>query len=469
MIISDIVVKLAPRVKEPLRYIYALIPKDWRMGNRYHESLAFLEQAQWWETDRIRAWQFEQLKKIIHYAYDNTSGYNALYRQAHITPEDVQKIEDVRFLPFTTKELLRDNLKEFCVKSSGHKLRYVTTGGSTGIPFGFYHTEINQSMENAFMHSGWKRIGWKLNGLSAVLRGAFVGSEDRFWKFFPTANELALSSYYLTSRNYSLYKRKIEEFHPLYLQAYPSAASALADLVLEHHDEGRIDFQIILLGSENLYDWQKEKIRRSFPQAKLFSWYGHAEQVVLAPWCEKSETHHVWPFYGWTEIVNDKNEEVQNNQSGEIVGTSFWNYGTPFIRYRTMDSAIKLGENCPACKRNFITLGQMQGRLQEFIVTATGRLISMTAINMHSGLFDNIKQFQFYQDTPGKVIFRVIPKPTFEERDAQTIYKDLKSKLGEDTDLEIVAVEKISRPASGKFRFLEQKLAVRTTEESLVE
>src|SRR6266498_5992436 len=118
----------------------------------------------------------------------------------------------------------------------------MTTGGSTGIPFGFYHTEFNKVVEKAFIHSGWERAGWKLGDSSAILRGAFVGSEDRFWQYDSFNRELLLSSYYLSEDTYQAYMDKISKYKPDHLRAYPSAAVILADLILKRGDAGRFNF-----------------------------------------------------------------------------------------------------------------------------------------------------------------------------------------------------------------------------------
>ena len=454
--------KMPDPVRRTARKFYALIPIRYRMGRKYWEIRRFLEEAQYWDREKIERWQLRKIKEIVKYAYENVPGYYALYREAGIKPEDIQSLEDIKNLPFVTKEMIRDNLEDFTSRSIPKwRMFYVTTGGSTGIPFGFYHTDINGYMENAFMHMGWERAGWQLGDSSAVLRGAFVGSEKKFWEYNPLQKSLLLSSYYLTEKTYEKYMEKILEFKPRHLQAYPSVATIFSDLIISKGDIGRINFKTILLGSENIYDWQKERISQAFPNARLFGWYGHTEQVILAPMCEYSDQYHLWPFYGFTEILNENGEEIDEGEMGELVGTSFWNYATPFIRYRTMDMAKKGKFGCYKCGRQFQLLERIEGRIHEFIVTKTGRYISMTAINMHDDIFDNVKQFQFYQDTPGKVIFKVVKKDTYTEKDTERIYRGLKRKLGEDMDLEIVFVDTIPKTQSGKYRFLDQRLELK--------
>lgn len=256
----------------------------------------------------------------------------------------------------------------------------------------------------------------------------------------------------------------IQKYKPLHLQAYPSVATITADLIHDRKDVGRVKFQSVLLASENIYEWQKEKISRAFGVKRIFGFYGHVEQVILAPMCEYSDQYHVWPFYGFTEILNGSGKQVEEGEIGELIGISFWSYATPFIRYRTMDLAKKGKFGCEKCGRRYQLLEKIDGRLQELIVTKTGRHISMTAINMHSDVFDHVKQFQFYQDTPGRVTFKIVPKTNYVAKDAVKIHHELMKKLGDDTELEIVFVDEIHRTKQGKWRFLEQRLDLKMTE-----
>lgn len=103
---------------------------------------------------------------------------------------------------------------------------------------------------------------------------------------------------------------------------------------------------------------------------------------------------------------------------------------------------------------------KIEGRLQEIIVIKTGKYISMTAINMHSNVFDNIKQFQFYQDKEGEVVFKIVKKDTYTEEDTSYILKNLYDRIGGSVKVYIEFVDKIPRTSGGKYRFLIQKLPI---------
>ena len=85
----------------------------------------------------------------------------------------------------------------------------------------------------------------------------------------------------------------------------------------------------------------------------------------------------------------------------------------------------------------------------------------MTAVNMHDGIFDPIRQFQFHQDTPGKAEFRYVKKRPLTAEEMNYLREGLKIKLGDDVELALKEVREIPRSPSGKLHFLEQHLAVR--------
>lgn len=454
---------LPEAVRQPLRSLFSIIPLEWRMGKKYWELRRFLEQAQWWKKERIEAWQLEKLKLIVTHAYDNVPGYRTLFLEAGVKPADIRSLNDMQSLPFTSKALLRDNLKEFtAVNIPKLELRFATTGGSTGTPFGFYKTAFDNVVEDAFMHAGWERVGWQLGLASAVLRGGYTGSEDKISSYNRLYRLLDLSSYCLNERTCHQYFEKIVQFAPPYLQAYPSAASLLGDYVVQHNRIGEVDFDLILLGSENIYEWQKNKLRAAFPRSKLFGWYGHTERVILAPWCENSEEYHDWPFYGVTEILKNDGCSAKVGERGELVGTSLWSLATPFIRYHTDDFVVAGQGACDKCGRNFRLIEKVEGRRQDFVVTRDGTYVTLTALifAQHFHAFGVIKNMQLYQDKPGKVLVRVIPTAEFTAADSQEIKQTMESAVNGRLEVSISLVDQIPITKMGKYRFLEQKLQI---------
>lgn len=459
MSVSALVQRLSSDHRRRLKRLLSIVPPELRQGAVYRHWRGFLREAQYWTPERIAAWQLEQLRELIRRAMTQTEGYRELYGKAGVRPEDIRSVQDLRHLPFTTKELFRDNLKAFTASSAG--ARYATTGGSTGIPFGFYERPETTQIENAFMHTGWSWTGWKLGQPSAVLRGGFVGTESRFSDYDPFHRELFLSSYFLTARSVADYIAAIQARGIRVLQAYPSSLNLLCDLIQEQRLQGRLTLDVVFLGSENVYPWQLEKAEQVLPGTRFFSWYGHCEKAVLAPWCEQARCFHAWPFYGVAEVLDADGAACRDGVEGELVGTSFHQRVTPFIRYRTMDRAVRGPDRCAACGRHFPILSKIMGRAHEVIVTRTGRFISMTAINMHDDIFDALRQFQFRQDRAGAVTFHYVTKAgVLSEAEAARIRRGLEGKLGTDVTLALQQVAEIPRTKAGKYRFLDQQLPI---------
>jgi len=462
--VKNLAKKLPFPVKQTVKYIYGAIPEKIRYGKVFWDTYNFLHKSQWWDRKKLEEYQMQQVRKLLKHTYENVPYYQKLFGERGLTPEDIQNFEDLKKLPFITKEEMRDNLNDLVAQNFPKSaLVYITTGGSTGIPFGFFEQRnFAVQKERAFILTMWERVGFSIGEKTAVFRGSYIGdaTKEKFWKYDPISKELSFSSYHMTDEYLMMYLKSLEKFKPKYIQAYPSVISILARFILENDITGLFPIKAILAASENLYPSQRELIEKAF-KCRVFSFYGHAEKAALAGECEHSTFYHISPEYGYLELIGrDGTRVTKDSDIGEIVVTGFNNYATPFIRYKTMDLGIWSNKEC-RCGRQYQLLERIEGRLQEFIVTGTGRLISMTAINMHSDVFDNVKQFQFYQDTPGKVIFKVVKKKTYSDRDNTKISNELLKKLGEDMELKIVFVDEIPRTARGKLRFLEQKLNIR--------
>ncbi len=132
---------------------------------------------------------------------------------------------------------------------------------------------------------------------------------------------------------------------------------------------------------------------------RYFSCYGQSEKVALAAGCEKSDDYHIWPTYGYFELLNERGNPVTTpGERGEIVGTSFINTVMLFIRYRTGDWATYVGDRCDVCGREHVIIRDIRGhRTQEVLITAGGAEIPWAAMDMHDDTFIHVRQFQSMQ------------------------------------------------------------------------
>jgi len=209
----------------------------------------------------------------------------------------------------------------------------------------------------------------------------------------------------------------------------------------------------MLCGSEQLTIPQKKLLERAF-KCRVYRWYGHSERVVLAGEGSESDLSYFWPQYGFVEFGPADEEGLR-----EVIGTSFHNLAMPLIRYRTGDY-VRLAEATDVSNLEYPwpAAVEIAGRGQEFLVSATGRRISLTAFNMHDSVFDHLYAVQFYQEQPGVAEFRYVPGPEFHSARLQKIEETIRHKLGDDFQITFRAVEEVEKTPRGKHRWLVSKL-----------
>ncbi|WP_243669056.1 AMP-binding protein [Methanoculleus chikugoensis] len=433
----------------------------------YRKTYALLRESQGWSREDLATYQARALSRLLDHAYENVPPYyRRVFQERGLVPEDIRTPDDLALLPILTREDLQANLPDLKARNYPPEsaFEYVTTGGSTGIPVGFYYEKgVSRAREWAFMKTQWDRVGYRFTDRCVVLRGGYIigsAKDGVYWKKTLGGRWLLMSSHHMTEETLPDYIDRIRRFKPRFIQAYPSVATILARYMREHGIEPIPTVKAVLCGSENLYPpWQRDLLTEVFG-CRVFSWYGNSEQTVLAGECEESTHYHIFPEYGIVELIGRDGRPVEGGAGamGEVVATNLTNFVCPLIRYRTMDVAVRGRDPC-TCGRAYPILERVEGgRLQEFIVTKNRRFVSMTAVNMHSDIFDNVAQFQFHQEKEGEALLRIVKKPGYGDRDTERILRELDRKFDGGVDVTVRFVDEIPRTRRGKYQFLIQEL-----------
>ena len=440
--------------------LYSKLPLSFRYGATYKYYSKLLKTSPYFSSEQKSNYTIENLKNTFINAFENTKYYNELFQEVNFDPYGFNNLNQIMKIPLSDKDTLRKNKKSIInhiIPKS--KLLYTTTGGTSGVPVEVYYVKGRErSREIAFIQNLWNRIGYKEGDKIIRLRGNVVDQgEDIFHKYEPIKNRLLLSTYDMHEENFEKYTRLITEFKPKFIHAYPSSISPLAKFCKEKNIQ-LPKLKGILCSSEQFYPSQRELIEEVF-STRVFSFYGHTEATTLAGECETSNNYHLFFEYGYTELIDEnKNVITKPGQLGEIVGTSYEMIGFPIIRYKTGDFAMYADNMC-SCGRNYTIISNLKGRrLQEQIISNKGHGISLTALNMHSDIFDNVIQYQFYQKEIGKVQLRIVKGITFSIQDEQKIRKVFKLKLKDLVRLDISYVNRINPTKNGKHKYLVQEL-----------
>lgn len=449
--------RLPQGVKSAAGMVYRCLPRRWRYGARYSEFAYLTQGGEHWSCEKIREYQLKQLRAVLFRAASQCHYYQERFARARFRPEEVRSLEDLQRCPLLEKKDLQEHGAEMIATDTSPRQRlYMTTGGSTGEPVGFQLQKgVSRPKEQAFLEAMWRRRGWFEGARMAVLRGHVIGSgaQGRIASYDAVHNWLLLSSAHLTTERMPEYLEKMERFRPDLLHVYPSAALQIAEYLQTAGQQWRLPLRGLLCGSERLTLPQKRLLQQVFA-CPVFRWYGHAERVVLAGEGRESELFYFWPQYGLVEFGPPDPDGLC-----EIIGTSFHNEVMPLIRYRTGDLArLADPRRDGALEFPWPAVSDVVGRTQEFLVSATGRRVSLTALNMHDDLFDGLYAVQFWQAEPGRLEFRYVAGPDFHSSRLPRIEEGLRRKLGDDFQLEYRAVREVEKTPRGKHKWLVSEL-----------
>ena len=308
------------------------------------------------------------------------------------------------------------------------------------------------------MHAIWRRVGFRPTDRRAMLRGIPV-DEPPHWRDDHEERAHIYSNLYLTSGVARIFAeamvrqpRPIPAIYPSSLIVFARYAQEL-DLELPR-------FDAILTSSENLSPSQRRQIEE-FYGCRVFEWYGHSENLILAAQCERSDAYHIVPEYGVAEVVTAEGAASEEGAEGELVGTTLYNYAMPLVRYRTGDWAtVGPSEGCE-CGRQHALLDRITGRrANDVVVGRAGNLIPLLAVDPYTPSFDRVVQVQFVQEREGELELHVVRGEGFSDRDSQEILASTRDVLGSSLDVRLVFCDEIPLTPAGKHRLLIQRLPI---------
>lgn len=437
--------------------LYYAIPEARRYGKDFAKTRKLLEETEFSSRESVEEMVNQRFRHIVCEAWDHVPYYRDKYQQYGVDISEIKDIRDIVKLPVIDKEEVRRHQKEVISdRYEPSQLMYLTTSGSTGNPLGFYQPKAMVMIEWAYVMHIWKRVGCMPSSSRLVLRGKKLHGNTGGQPYFydPLRRELSCDVFQLTEKNLEIYCQAIEKYRPEYIHGYMSAIMILAKYVetrgLQHHFEG------ILAVSETVYPDQRAYVEKVFG-ARVFSFYGHSERLVIAGECEKSSCYHVEPLYGYCEILND---QLKTAEAGEIVATGFLNEAMPLIRYRTGDAAAWNHESCP-CGRESLRLDSVHGRWnQDMLVNREGAPISLTALNIHSDALDRVVRYKLVQSEAGVVEMLILPRQDYQAADGVKIKKVLEEKTRGAIRFDLRLVDDLPVMKNGKYKIVEQKLTI---------
>jgi phenylacetate-CoA ligase len=253
------------------------------------------------------------------------------------------------------------------------------------------------------MHRIWARVGYRPTDVKLTLRGKHLGGD--VYRYNAVHNEFLLNGYVPLRDVLDAVRAIAKRRNIAYIHGYPSAIAELArgctELAPDVATTLRRTLRGVLLGSEYPAPVYRDRIEQAFG-APTISWYGHSEMAILAGEVDRF-LYAPMLSYGLTEAVPD------GRGGHRLVGTSYDNVASPFIRYDTGDS-IEPVEVRGGILRTFRIAS---GRVGEYVTDKTGGHVSLTALifGRHHPIFDTADFLQVRQTSPGAVEILVTPSP----------------------------------------------------------
>ena len=439
----------------------ALLERERYRGN-FGTYQRFLEESQWYSAAQLRAYQDEELAKLIAYSYQHVPYYRRVMDERALKPRDLATVDDLVKLPVLTRHDIKQNFAELL--SDEYQLAKVKKGhtsGTTGSPLEICYSDGLIRLTYAMLdrHYAWAGVRMKAGGdRVAVLRGNPIvplqQKKPPFWRYNYLHNQALFSSFHMSSQNLPHYISELRCYAPKVLDGYPSTLYVLAKHL---QNEGlKLKLYAVISSSETLYDFQREVIEESF-DCKVFDYFAAAERVAFSSECGRHEGHHLAEEYGITEILDPSGQRLAPGQLGTLVATSLHNYAMPMIRYLTNDMSSMKTTAC-SCGRALPLMDDVTTKAEDLITLRDGRLISPSVLTHPFKPLTSIAASQLIQEDVDTLRIRIVAGPDYSERDEQTLISGMKERLGENVEIIIEKVDALERTKAGKFKWVISKV-----------
>lgn len=430
--------------------------------SRYLSIQHYLEQSQFFSSEKIRALQFKQLEVLLNHTTRTVPYYASLYKQQGIKPQKKLDEEMWSSLPILKREVLQKQYEQLLSKNipKKHGKTYTTsTSGSTGTPVKVLKTRLVQFFWNTvklrdhYWHGrdtdGKKHASIRFvedKNKSRAPEGSLAKSWGYPLNWLSPPGETALLNIEstITEQLEWLYKQ-----NPHYLLSNPSNLIALAQLYEKDKKEITNLEQLITI-SETLDPEDREYCERIF-NVPIKDIYSSQEIGYLALQCSEHNHYHVQAETVFLEVLNNNNEACKPGEIGRIVVTPLHNFAMPLIRYEIGDYA-EVGESCD-CGRGLPVLKRIYGRVRNMLTLPSGEKIWPRIRTQYYAeeTKADITQAQLIQHSLEEVEVKLVVNKPLNAKQQEKLTKLIQEALGYPFNIRYEFLHSIARSKSGKF------------------
>jgi phenylacetate-CoA ligase len=321
------------------------------------------------DRERLTNLQSDRLSKMVERLYYNVPFYRSLFQKNGIEPGDIKSVDQLKSLPFTTKQDLRDNYPFglFAVPKS-EVVRVHASSGTTGKPTVVGYTRKDIGTWSEVMARTLTAAG---AGKTDVLHisygyGLFTGGLGVHYG----AEKIGATVIPMSGGNTQRQLQLMEDFGSTILACTPSYALFLAEAIYEAKIPiTNMKLKVGVFGAEPWTEEMRKEIEDKL-KIKAIDIYGLSEVMGpgVAAECSHQKGLHVFEDHFIPEIIDPVTLEVlPYGQLGELVFTCLTKEALPLLRYRTRDLTILNPEKC-SCGRTIVRMNKCLGRSDDMLI-----------------------------------------------------------------------------------------------------
>lgn len=408
----------------------------------------FYRKSQYWTQNQIESYQDEKLRKLIQHAGLNVPYYRNLFKEIKLDATNFRGRQNLSKIPLLDKETVRSKKEQLIAENAKkYGITWDSTSGTTGTPLHFILDTDVQANKIAALLRSYRWAGYKLGMRTFSLQSYYFRDCD--YKFNPFYNILRYDSNRLSQKSAPRVIERINKLKPSFFMGFPF------DIVMLARYAGEAGLKIhppksIVTYGETLSD-KKRKFLEYYFACKVYDFFSMHECSAMISECE----------YGHLHLIEDfaYHEIVEENGVSKLVGTSFYNYSMPLIRYKINDIIIpEQNEHSCLCDRKFRIVKKIVGKQCDYIETPDGRILG--AVMSHS--IDNAKGVmcsQIVQTSIDHIDVQLVVDDTFNNISEKNLEAGLRKRLGNSITLTFKKVPQLDKAdKGGKTPFIISKI-----------
>jgi phenylacetate-CoA ligase len=388
--------------------------------------------------EALEALQVKRLKALVERVYATVPFYRRQMDGAGMRPDQIQGLDDLERLPFTTKENLRENYPFglFTVPLE-RVIRIHASSGTTGKPtvVGYTRRDIETWAElmARTLACGGTRQGDVVH--NAYGYGLFTGGLGAHYG----AEKIGATVIPMSGGNTKRQIMIMQDFGSTVLLCTPSYALNLAEVIADMGiDVAELKLRVGIFGAE---PWS-EKMRGEIEKKMLISAldiYGLSEVIgpgVASECIEGKKGLHVFEDHFIAEVIDpDTGDVLPHGEMGELVFTTITKEAFPVIRYRTSDITTFIPDAC-VCGRGFIRMERVSGRTDDMLIIRGVNVFPSQIEHVLMGIEGVEPHYQIIVDRDGAL-------------DTMEVHVEVNEEIFSD---EIKELERLSRRIGGEIK-----------------